>query len=286
MTDDEKVAQRYRELGPEEPPRALDDTILAAARRKAGAGPVSPTLRSSRQRWYAPLATAAVLVLAVAVTLNMQHERPGIESPALPPRAEQPAPQQELKLKAEEQLASVAKQPARESSPALRKDSGPLSPAAPAAREPQPFAADRAQASAGAAAPAAAARADDSRGVESSVTGSLARQMEDRTSRDAEAASRAPQLGPLLAQRKRAESAARADRGESATNAEVARSAAAQAAPQLQKQADAPEKELERIAQLRAQGRHDEADKALAEFRKRFPDYAIPEAMRERVERR
>jgi len=259
MTDDEKVAQRYRELEAEEPPRLLDDAILAAARRQAGAGPAALSSRRSRQRWYAPLATAAVLVLAVAVTLNMQHERPGIESPALPPRAEQPAPQPDLKLKAEEQLASVARQPAREMSPAQRKDSGPRSPAAaaaPAAREPQPFASDRAQASAGAAAPAAAARADDSRGAESSVTGSLARQMEERTSRDAEAASRAPRMGPFQAQIKRAENTANA------------------------------EKELEHIAQLRAQGRHDEADKALAEFRKRFPDYTIPEAMRERVERR
>ena len=45
-----------------------------------------------------------------------------------------------------------------------------------------------------------------------------------------------------------------------------------------------PERELERIAELRAQGRHDEADKALAEFRKRYPDYRIPQAMREKVE--
>ena len=40
-----------------------------------------------------------------------------------------------------------------------------------------------------------------------------------------------------------------------------------------------------RIAELRKAGKHDEADKALAEFRKRFPDYKIPEATRERVER-
>ena len=40
------------------------------------------------------------------------------------------------------------------------------------------------------------------------------------------------------------------------------------------------------IGELRRQGRHDEADKALAEFRKRHPDYVISEAMRERVERR
>jgi hypothetical protein len=50
--------------------------------------------------------------------------------------------------------------------------------------------------------------------------------------------------------------------------------------------AETPERELERIADLRKQGRHDEADKALAEFRKRNPDFKIPEAMLERVERR
>lgn len=51
-------------------------------------------------------------------------------------------------------------------------------------------------------------------------------------------------------------------------------------------QAETPERELERIALLRREGKHDEADKALAEFRKRRPDYRIPEAMLERVERR
>jgi hypothetical protein len=47
-----------------------------------------------------------------------------------------------------------------------------------------------------------------------------------------------------------------------------------------------PEKWLERVAQLREQGRHDEADKALAEFRKRYPDYRIPEAVLEKVEKK
>lgn len=40
---------------------------------------------------------------------------------------------------------------------------------------------------------------------------------------------------------------------------------------------ESPERWLERIAQLRKQGRHEEADKALAEFRQRYPDYRIPE---------
>jgi TolA-binding protein len=48
----------------------------------------------------------------------------------------------------------------------------------------------------------------------------------------------------------------------------------------------APEPELERIAELRRLGRHEDADKALAEFRKTYPDYKISGPMLERVERR
>ena len=35
MSDDPKISTRYRELAPEEPPRHLDEAILAAARRAA-----------------------------------------------------------------------------------------------------------------------------------------------------------------------------------------------------------------------------------------------------------
>ncbi len=48
---------------------------------------------------------------------------------------------------------------------------------------------------------------------------------------------------------------------------------------------EAPERILERIAELRRQGKQDEADKALAEFRRRYPDYRIAEEMRKKVER-
>jgi hypothetical protein len=40
-----------------------------------------------------------------------------------------------------------------------------------------------------------------------------------------------------------------------------------------------PEKTLERIAGMRREGRHEEADKALEEFRKRYPDYKLPESV-------
>ena len=46
------------------------------------------------------------------------------------------------------------------------------------------------------------------------------------------------------------------------------------------------ERELERIAALRAQGRDAEADKALEEFRRAHPGYRIADAMWERVKPR
>lgn len=44
-----------------------------------------------------------------------------------------------------------------------------------------------------------------------------------------------------------------------------------------------PQRELERIAGLRAEGRHADADRALEQFRRRHPDFRIPAAMWERV---
>jgi len=47
--------------------------------------------------------------------------------------------------------------------------------------------------------------------------------------------------------------------------------------------AESPEKMLERIAALRREGRGREADDLYAEFKRRFPDYRIPDALREQV---
>jgi hypothetical protein len=47
-----------------------------------------------------------------------------------------------------------------------------------------------------------------------------------------------------------------------------------------------PEQWLTQIAELRREGRDDDADRELAEFRRRFPDYRIPEPMRQKIEPR
>ena len=59
------------------------------------------------------------------------------------------------------------------------------------------------------------------------------------------------------------------------------RSAAGAAEP-----APLPEKWLQSIAELRAQGRHEEADESLKRFRERYPDYQIPEETLARIRKK
>ncbi len=180
--DDElKASQRYRDLPQEEPPPALDAAIRAHARRAVGVHVAPLVPPTGRRQWYFPLAAAAILVLAVAVTWHIEREQPdmvAVVTPAEPART----------MKAEEAKPQQA-------------------PAAPAAR---------------------------------------ADQVQPKT-----------QLGAM----------------------------ARREAMQERAFAETPEQWLERIAKLRAEGKHDEADKALAEFRKRYPDFRVSEEILKKVER-
>ena len=62
----------------------------------------------------------------------------------------------------------------------------------------------------------------------------------------------------------------------------VAASGAAESA-KLAQDAPAPEEWLARIARMRRDGRHAEADQEYAAFRRRHPDYRIPEALHQQV---
>src|SRR5260221_2943994 len=84
MDESQPVSRKYRQLAAEQPPPALDEAILAAARRSA-----EPWAR----RWAVPLSLAAVVVLSVTVRLRIQQEQGELETPARPtPAAKHPAP--------------------------------------------------------------------------------------------------------------------------------------------------------------------------------------------------
>lgn len=87
MTErDEKLSRRYRELPRDEPPNSIDAAIRAQAHR---------AVRRAHPRWMGAVSIAAVLVLALGITLRMQHDEPGMETAptpaAAPPRID-PAP--------------------------------------------------------------------------------------------------------------------------------------------------------------------------------------------------
>jgi hypothetical protein len=198
MTEDPEISRRYHSLPREEPPRHLDAAILAKARRAV----------ASRGRWHFPLAAAAVLVLAVAVTMHVERGQPDEEQVAIQGQQET----ERALAKAETQEIPKAAAPPQERKPELRESARAD---AQYAAKPEP-----------AAPPAPAADAPMRRESLAAATG-------------------------------------------------IASSNFMHASP---------EQWLQGIADLRKQNRDDEADRQLAEFRKRYPDHRISKEMLERVE--
>jgi hypothetical protein len=260
---DPKVSRRYRELGGEEPPRELDQAILAAAHRAADRAHAPLVAPAGRHRWYFAFGAAAILVLAVAITVQVERQP---DPEALPPstvsvppdRADRFYSQAEKESKGQVEpakpLADAAPPPVRE------RRKAPLQETAPAASPPaevKPQAAEEARAD------RLEARQQQAPAVENqnAAAGMFSQQQEMRRSREAPPA------------------AAPSPEATTRSPAKVQDRAVASIAPLP------PERLLERIAELRKEGRHDEADKALEEFRKQHPDYRISEEMLKKVER-
>ena len=238
---DPKLSKHYRELEALEPPAALDQKILAAARQatESHAPLVAP---AGRHRWYYSLAAAAVLVFAVALTLHLDRDRPDPEAMYAP------SVRGEIKQAPKPEAARPRAEPQRP--PAFTPD--------PQASAPR--AAERARAPAPRVEPELA-RSDVMRAQEAAETAAASRSRADET--------RAAQ-----------------DRAATAKQPQAASRSMAAGAPTLAAAAppENPERWLERIAELRSRGRHADADRELANFRKAYPNYQLSNVMRERVE--
>lgn len=101
---DEQVSQAYQSLGKETTPTALDEHILAAARREVNS---RPQQTSFSRRWAVPVSVAAVIVLSVSLFTMHQVPTPmetapaTIDSPAAPPMEEQEARSDSVETKQE-----------------------------------------------------------------------------------------------------------------------------------------------------------------------------------------
>jgi hypothetical protein len=249
---DKEVAQAYRALGAEEPPRALDEAILAAARRRPA-------------RWGVPLSVAAVVVLAVGVTLRMLPHQRDPESVALAPQViETPRP---AALPAE-QVGKLERSAPRQAAP--RRSQERAAPAEAAAGAP---------AEAAARAPAEAAAGARASGLaKSNAEPTPAAEAHARAEARAAAQPQAP--APALAADSVRDRAAAGAVERAGGRAPIAAAAAPRALASAKlAEPTTPEAWLERITELKKQGREREAQESLAEFKKRYPDYKIPEAL-------
>lgn len=258
---DKDLSQRYRASASEEPPEQLDAAILAAAKRAVASQPRSAEAPRLLRRWYVPASLAAVVMLSVIVTLRIEREQPELALPEAAPvaREKEQKPVQQVPPALEPRTVLPAE--------VVLRAAPKSAPAQSATQPPAPGFAVDPKARRDAAPPAAAREtiAGDS---------GLARDAAPAQQASAEAAS-----GRI------AENAADRSAGAGARREARAMSAPSPAAPQtaLAKRELAPEEWLERIADMRKQGRDKEADEQFAEFKRRFPEFRISGPMMERI---
>ena len=284
---DKDLAALYREASVEQPSTGLDARILAAAR--ATAAPAKVAKSSWVNRWKVPVVLATLAVMTTTLTLLVQDEEAGrLDMPDTTLRKQRIPP------------------------PAAPEPTGPAAPAAAPAPAQKP-----AEARGKEAAPQArdSARQGPSAAPQSPSVAPPPTLREESGAANAEAA--APELsrsvGSVAAEKKAAQSPAAADElrsGNAAGGAIKDQPLLEKAKPQMQaapapmpapsfapapaparmaappaRRADSAERDAARtpeqwiaeIRRLRQEGRGAEAEAGLAEFKKRYPHYALPE---------
>lgn len=271
---DDRVSAAYRELPGEGPPPALDAAIHAAARRAVGSRP------GGARRWQIPVSIAAVLALAIGISLQVEREKPLTVdgTPVSSGSAEYPVPQASedatdrtgREMRAAAPAAAIPGPPAKEPT-VMPQASLPVPEAKRTVRE--PVAADSAVTTV----PAAPSPAQATAPATPAPT-----PMPPAAAIVAPAPLAAPPAAAGLAVP--SEAARAAPQANLRAKSEMTRDAASRERTQAEA-SEPPEKRLERIAELRSRGLHEEADRALAEFRRTYPAYRLSEEWLRKVER-
>jgi hypothetical protein len=309
---DPRLDRAYRAGAREEPPSHLDAAILAAAHREVGARP--RPLSARLHAWRVPVSIAAVVVLSVSVVTLMREEGGGTLDQAQRPAPAAGAVQEQAKpeqptVRNEAAASSAAAKVAdeaklRDSAASARRaeDSPRLTaklaaepsakpeaqPPAPASPRPFPGAAPMRDQ------PASASSADLAAGASASSTVGIRGSSGDTASPVAPAEQAATGPAERSGQRERAavgagalsmDRPAMAPATPSSAKAEyralkaepMKRADSGRLAPLVKELETQPaEKWLVKIDALRREGRKDEAEELLAEFKRRFPDYPLP----------
>ena len=276
---DSRLERLYHEAGSETPPAHLDAAILAAARREVGARPRAFT--ATLRRWHVPVSIAAVVMVSVSLVILVWEEggdqmvqaptstvttpaepparlasKPSLAEPASerdPPRAATPTPQRrESRDDARSPAALSKRADSARPDPGAPKLSGTgivAKPEPATAPLPQPFLTPpRAAEERAATPPADAVTAGRMAGVPAAASEPpVARSAPDAP--PAEAMARAMQSKPPE-----------------------------QDAPPVWHgfEKEPPQKWLDRIEELKRQGRAAEAEEMLSEFKRRFPAHPLP----------
>ena len=311
---DSKLSALYPLAGSDGPSPALDAAISAAAHRAVGARPRlagSPFSRS----WRVPLSIAAVVVVSVSVVILMREESPEVAQLTPAPVAGSPSKPDsganELPKPASPPVAAdsgVSPKPPQKAVPPAADRPAASEPLAKRRAAPEAFpgatgARDADRAKPGRLAPKEQARSDVAAASKEArlkaAQAEPARPAEGKVqSLDVQSASTvAGGMQGAASAAKKESTAAAAGKDEEYRDAQRARTPAPAAAPAatLERQAAQsadnllaqtslpPAKWLERIEDLRKQGKLDEARASLAEFKKRYPEYPLPETLKDGI---
>lgn len=278
---DGRLAAAYRAGAQQQPPKRLDDAIRAAARRAVAAGPRRGADRL--RRWSIPLSLAAVVVLSVTLVTMMREEgadRWAHEAPPLP-RVQPPV--------------AVVDAPAAPTAPAMAP--APTTPKRQAAAPVTTAPAGPQQSAPRAEAPAPELRGQAQRERPAGDLGPRQATAEAAAAADAAAGVRqdsAPRDAAPRALLRSAPVSAPAALAETATTGAAQSAAAGSPGPGAISSAKVPParaagtlwqdlegesvaKWLDRLRELRRAGRAADADRLAVEFRRRFPDAALPD---------